>query len=195
MADVNKVVRELRADVRKTGYYPDLVLDCLDTAVADEPIRAHLVQHEAHFDGDELRRHVTVLVLTPTRLVIGHTDEYPADEGHPAPYALSSTEAVPLRRVSSVVVSRTIGMPSAYQPGDPAQEVMLTIGWGTVSRVELEVATCGDPQCEADHGYTGTITADDYSLRMSQAGDGPRGPDQALAFAAQLSAATTTVAR
>lgn len=180
----------LRKDVRKTGYYPELVLDCLTTAVRDEPVDAHLVHHEAHFDGDELRRHVTVLVLTPSRLVIGHTDEYPADDGHPSPYALSSTEAVPLSRVTSVVVTRTVGMPSAYRAGDPAQEVLLSIGWGGMSRVDMEVATCGDPQCEADHGYTGTIAADDYTLRMSQAGDGPGGPDQALAFAAALSAAT-----
>jgi hypothetical protein len=34
------------------------------------------------------------------------------------------------------------------------------------------------------------MAADDYTLRMSQAGDGPRGPDQVLAFAAALSAAT-----
>jgi hypothetical protein len=188
-------VRALRQDVLKTGYYPDLVLDCLDTSLGNERVRAHLVHHEAHFDGDELRRHVTVLVLTPTRLLIGHTDEYPADEGHPSPYALSSTEAVPLAQVSSVVVTRTVALPSAYQPGDPVTEAMLSIGWGAVSRVELEPATCGDPDCEADHGYTGTMSADDYSLRMSQAGDGPRGPDQLLAFAAALSAATVAAPR
>ena len=190
MPEVTTAVRALRKDVRKTGYYPDLVLDCLDTAVAGETVRAHLVHHEAHFDGDELRRHVTVLVLTESRLVIGHTDEYPADEAHPSPYALSSTEAVPLSRVTNVVVTRTVGMPSAYEPGDPAQEVLMSIGWGAMSRVEMEVASCGDPECEADHGYSGTIAADDYALRMSQAGDGPAGPDQALAFAAALSAAT-----
>ena len=190
MPEVSAAVTALRKDVRKTGYYPDLVLDCLHTAVAGETVRAHLVHHEAHFDGDELRRHVTVLVLTESRLVIGHTDEYPADEAHPSPYALSSTEAVPLSRVTSVVVTRTVGMPSAYEPGDPAQEVLVSIGWGAMSRVEMEVASCGDPECDADHGYTGTIAADDYALRMSQAGDGPAGPDQALAFAAALSAAT-----
>jgi hypothetical protein len=188
--EVGSTVRALSKDVRKTGYYPDLVLDCLNTAVAGEPVQAHLVHHEAHFDADELRRHVTVLVLTDSRLVIGHTDEYPADEAHPSPYALSSTEAVSLSRVTSVVVTRTIGMPSAYESGDPSQEVLVSIGWGAVSRVEMEVATCGDPDCEADHGYSGTITADDFALRMSQAGDGPSGPDQALAFAAALSAAT-----
>jgi hypothetical protein len=188
--EVSAAVSALRKDVRKTGYYPDLVLDCLSTALSEETVRAHLVHHEAHFDGDELRRHVTVLVLTASRLVIGHTDEYPADEAHPSPYALSSTEAVPLSRVTSVVVTRTVGMPSAYESGDPAQEVLVSIGWGAMSRVEMELATCGDPQCDADHGYSGTITADDYALRMSQAGDGPGGPDQALAFAAALSAAT-----
>lgn len=195
VAQASTAVRALRNDVRATGYYPDLVLDCLDTAVAGEAVRAHLVHHEAHFDGDELRRHVTVLVLTPTRLVIGHTDEYPADDTHPAPYALSSTEAVSLGKVSSVVVTRTVGMPSAYETGDPAQEVLLSIGWGAVSRVEMEAASCGDPACEADHGYSGTIAADDYSLRMSQAGDGPSGPDQTLRFAAELSAATGTPTR
>lgn len=195
MAEVSAAASALRKDVRKTGYYPDLVLDCLDTAVSGEPVTAHLVHHEAHFDGDELRRHVTVLVLTATRLVIGHTDEYPADESHSAPYALSSTEAVPLSRVTSVVVTRTVAMPSAYEAGDPAQEVLVSIGWGAMSRIELEVATCGDPQCEADHGYSGSISADDYTLRMSQAGDGPSGPDQALAFAAALSAATSAWAR
>lgn len=195
VAEVSAAASALRKNVRKTGYYPDLVLDCLDTAVAGEPVRAHLVHHEAHFDGDELRRHVTVLVLTPTRLVIGHTDEYPPDETHPSQYALSSTEAVALSRVTNVVVTRTVGMPSAYEVGDPAQEVLVSIGWGAMSRVDLEVATCGDPQCDADHGYTGTITADDYTLRMSVAGDGPGGPDQALAFAEALSAATSAAAR
>jgi hypothetical protein len=100
-----------------------------------------------------------------------------------------------LAQVASVVVTRTIAMPSAYEPGDPSQEVMLSIGWGAVSRVELEVASCGDPECEADHGYTGTISADDYSVRMSQAGDGPRGPDQMLVFAEALSAATAAARR
>ncbi len=187
-------IKALHRDVRETGYYPDLVLDCLETAISGEAVTAHLVHHEAHFDIEELRRHVTVLVLTPTRLVIGHTDEYPPDEGHASPYALSSTETVPLRGITSVIVTRTVAIPSAYASGDPAQEVLLSIGWGGVARIELEVATCGDPECDADHGFTGTMAADDYSLRMSQAGDGPRGPDRMLAFAAALSAATAAVA-
>ncbi len=182
--------QRLRAAVERTGYYPVLVLETLDLALAGESVRASLVHHEAHFDGDELRRHVTVLAITHTRLVLVHTDEYPPDEGHPAPYALTSTEAVPLARVGSVVLTRAVDAPTEHQPGDPAAEATLAIGWGAVSRVELDVATCGDPACDADHGYTGTLSADDYSMRVSAAGDGASAVRDTLEFARALSAAT-----
>ena len=74
--------------------------------------------------------------------------------------------------------------------GGNAAEVVLTIGWGAVSRIELEPATCGDPQCEADHGYTGTSSNDDLSVRVSQVADGADVVEQALAFASSLSQAT-----
>ena len=52
-------------------------------------------------------------------------------------------------------------------------EVVLTIGWNVLSHIELEPAHCGDDSCEADHGYTGTVTADDLTMRASEAfGDG-----------------------
>ena len=56
-------------------------------------------------------------------------------------------------------------------PGHPAEAVM-TIGWGGVSRIDLEPAGCADPQCDADHGYTGVLAPDDFSLRVSAAADG-----------------------
>ena len=43
--------------------------------------RRYVVHHDAIFDpGMEVRRHMTVLALTPTRLVYSHTDEHPADD-------------------------------------------------------------------------------------------------------------------
>ena len=51
-------------------------------------------------------------------------------------------------------------------------EVVLSIAWNVLSRVELEPAHCADENCEADHGYSGTITADDLALRVSEAADG-----------------------
>ena len=180
----------LRLAIQQAGYYPALVSDTLGTALAGEPVQSYIVHHEPHFDRDELRRHVSVLVLTPSRLIVGHTDEYPSDESNPLPYATTSTEAVPLDRVSSVVVSRTVTSPASYRTGDPAREVVLTVGWGAMSRVDLEPAGCGDPDCEADHGYTGSLTSDDFSLRVSEAADGGRRVEDMLDFARTLSAAT-----
>jgi hypothetical protein len=74
-------------------------------------------------------------------------------------------------------------------------EVMLTIGWNVLSHVELEPAHCGDESCEADHGYVGQITADDFSLRVSEAADGEDAVRQVLDFARALSDAAATQAR
>lgn len=192
MADIG-TSEGLRLAIQQAGFYPNLVEDTLETALAGEPVESYIVHHEPHFDRDELRRHVSVLVLTPTRLVVGHSDEYPSDDTHAAPYATTSTEAVPLARVSSVVVSRTVPTPASHQVGDRPLDVVLTVGWGAMSRLDLEPATCGDPDCEADHGYTGTVTSDDFTLRVSEAGDGMGRVDDMLAFARALSAATVQV--
>lgn len=183
----------LRLAIQEAGYYPDLVADMLETSLAGEAVNSYVVHHEPHFDRDELRRHVSVLVLTPTRLIVGHTDEYPSDDTHDVPYATTSTEAVPLDRVTSVVVSRTVTSPAAYRSGTPALDVVLTVGWGAMSRIDLEPATCGDPDCEADHGYTGALTSDDFTLRVSEAGDGTSRVRDLLTFARALSAATVSV--
>lgn len=186
---------QLRTDIQRSGYYPDLVADALETALAEEELTAYVVHHEATFDREELRRHVTVLALTPSRLIVGHTDEHPADDANPLPYATASTEAVRLEKVDSVVVTRVVSDPAQHRPGGPAAEVVLTIGWGAVSRIDLEPAGCNDPQCEADHGYTGTASNDDLSVRVSEAADGRDVVQQLLAFASALSQATAARAR
>ena len=169
----------LRAAIEHAGYYPALVADTIDAAVAGEQVQAFVVHQETTFDSDEVRRHITVLVLTPTRLVLGHADDRPADQLTPAPFVTASTEAVPLSTVRSVVVNRVITDPVRYSGGRP-QEVTVTIGWGAVSRLDLEPATCGDPDCEADHGYTGTASADDIALRVSEAAEGADAVDSML---------------
>jgi len=194
MTDI-ALVQQLRSDIQRSGYYPDLVADALDTAMAAELLSSYVVHHEATFDRDELRRHVTVLALTPTRLIVGHTDEHPIDDANPKPYASASTEAVRLERVDSVVVTRVVTEPELHKAGGPAAEVVLTIGWGAVSRIDLEPAACGDPSCEADHGYTGTASNDDLSVRVSEAADGAEVVKQVLAFASALSQATADRAR
>jgi hypothetical protein len=73
--------------------------------------------------------------------------------------------------------------------------VVLTIGWGAVARVDLEPAACADPDCEADHGYTGLLTSDDFSLRVSAAAEGPEAVANLLGFSDALSAHTAHSAR
>lgn len=193
----------LLAAIERSGYYPALVAEAVEDAVGSEKVLGHLVHQETTFDADEVRRHVTVLAVTPTRLIAGHTDEYGSDDpmapvppGSPESatgakaYATTSTETVPLHRISSVVVSRVVEDPANHKPGTPPREVVLTIGWGVVSRLDLEPANCGDPHCEADHGYTGTVTGDDLSLRVSTGADGPDAVRMTLEFAQALAAAT-----
>jgi hypothetical protein len=190
-ASAERPFDDLRREVDRCGYYPDLVIDSVQVSLADEPVVSFLVHHEATFDLEELRRHITVLILTPTRLIVGHTDEHPADEHHPIAHATTSTEAVRIDRIDTVVVSRVIEDPASYSADVPPREVLLNLGWGAVSRLDLEPANCGDPECEADHGYAGTVNHDDFTLRISADADGIDSISQSLEFAAALSRATT----
>jgi hypothetical protein len=180
----------LRTAIERSGYYPALVSEAVESAVGSQPIISYLVHQETTFDANEVRRHVTVLALTPNRFIVSHTDEQGPDDTSPVPYATTSTESVPLARICSVVVSRVVGNPETYARGTLPREVVLTVGWGAVQRLDLEPAGCSDPNCEADHGYTGSATADDLSLRVSEACDGPETVGQALVFARALSEAT-----
>jgi hypothetical protein len=195
MRETRVMTEGLWTAIERHGYYPGLVSDAVASALGSEPVTAFVVHHDAIFDpGMEVRRHMTVLALTPTRLVYSHTDEHPADD--PAdpdsrPRAETSTEAITFAKVSSVAITRVVPDPAAYVPGvTMPSEVMLTIGWNVLSHLELEPAHCGDENCEADHGYLGTITADDFSLRVSQAADGEDAIRQVLGFARALSDAT-----
>lgn len=183
---------ELLTAIDKTGYYPQVVWQGVRASLAGERVLSYLVHHEPTIDRDEVRRHITVAVLTPSRLVLSHTDEHAPDDLLPQPYTSTSTEAIPLSAVRSVVVNRMIANPATVEASTepvPA-EAVLTIGWGAVSRVDLEPAGCADPNCDADHGYTGVLSTDDFSLRLSSAADGQGAVDDLLAFAESLSALT-----
>jgi hypothetical protein len=192
MRDIQATADGLRSAIERSGYYPGLVADAVSSALGSEAVVSFVVQADALFDpAMEVRRHMTVLVLTPTRLLYSHTDENPTEDPSARPQAETSTEAVRFSRISSVAVTRVVPDPASYVPGvTMPSEVVLTIGWNVLSHVELEPAHCGDENCEADHGYSGTITADDLALRVSEAADGEEAVRQVLAFASALAAAT-----
>ena len=181
---------ELGAAIEQTGYYPAVVREGVLAAVAGERVVSFLVHHEPTIDRDEVRRHITVVVLTPTRLILCHTDEHAPDDLLPQPYTSTSSEAIKLDQVRSVVVNRMVANPAEITstPVPAPSEAVVTIGWGGINRIDLEPADCSDPQCEADHGYTGVLASDDFSLRLSSAADVQPAVDRLLAFAETLSA-------
>ena len=192
----------LTRDIERAGYYPALVADVVESAVAGGDVVSHLVHQETTFDHDTVRRHITVLALTPTRLVVAHADDHAGeddpDEAEDADpqsaatataTATATSECVPLSAVRGVMLTHVVASPATYTPGSLGRELTLTLGWGAVSRIDMIPATCGDPNCEADHGYEGTVTTDDIGLRISADADGEPALAQAMLFARALSAA------
>lgn len=177
---------DLRRAITHAGYYPSLVCDVVESAVAGDEVVSHLVHQETTFDEDSVRRHVTVLAITPDRLVIAHADDH-AEPGSQA-VATATTETVPLTAVRGVMVTHVVARPESFNPGTHARDITLTLGWGAVSRLDLLPAQCSDPECTADHGFEGTLASDDISLRISAAADGESAVEAALAFARVLSA-------
>jgi hypothetical protein len=192
----------LTRDIERAGYYPALVADVVESAVAGGEVISHLVHQETTFDHDTVRRHITVLALTSSRLVVAHADDHPAEEesgeteepviqsaANATATATATSECVPLSAVRGVMLTHVVASPATYTPGSLGRELTLTLGWGAVSRVDMVPASCGDPNCEADHGYEGTVTTDDIGLRISADADGEPALAQAMEFARALSAA------
>ena len=185
---------DLTAAIERAGYYPALVADVVESALGTDTVVEHLVHQETTFDQDAVRRHITVLAMTPTRLVIAHADDH---EGIPGsaegdaglPVATATSETVPLTSVRGVMLTHVVSSPDTYVPGSLGREITLTIGWGAVARIDIVPATCGDPDCDADHGFEGTVASDDISLRISADADGDRALTDALRFARTLSGA------
>lgn len=186
MPDTN-LASKLRSELDRAGYYPELVAGVIDIALADEPVVSYLVHPETTFDETEVFRHLTALVLTPARLIVAHVDDAPAGVSEPA--ALATTESVPLREVRSVALTHGVSEPARGR-SMRTQELTVAIGWGAVQTLDLQPATCGDPECEADHGYTGSLSPDDVVVRVSAHAEGKDALAAAVAFARSLSAAT-----
>jgi hypothetical protein len=176
---------ELRALIDAAGYFPELVWEVIGDAVGGEAIESALVQREPTITAGAVGSHMTVVVLTGTRLLLVHVDDTVSgpDGG------VTAAATVDAVRLSAI---RMVGSTRMVEAGGAGRRtVTLAIGWGGSGRIDLEPATCGDPSCEADHGYTGSIRSDDVFLRVSDADEGPDRVGQALAFARALSRATS----
>ncbi|AIX99835.1 hypothetical protein ART_0237 [Arthrobacter sp. PAMC 25486] len=192
-APANTRGSELEAALQRSGFYPRLVADVVNDALDGQESLAHLVHLETHFDHNEIQRHITVLVLTSEMLVITHVDDHQLDDSGEQMVAQVSTESVPVSQIKSVVLSYIYAQPQDYKPSDPARELTLSIAWSGGQRVEMGPASCGDPDCDADHGYTGNIAQEDIVLRISAEAEGLQAVADAKAFARALRAVNTAV--
>lgn len=183
---------KLVSSLDRAGYYPAFVLNVVEVALAGAEVLSTYVHVETTFAGPEVKRHITVLALTPKHLVITHADDHSEEtnDGKSKPLGSATSESVRLSAVRSVVLSHTVANPENYAAGDPELEVSLAIGWGAVSRIDLEPASCPDPNCEADHGLTGQVTTDDVMLRVSAQAEGAQAVRELVEFAGALTAVT-----
>ena len=179
--------KDLRSEIEAAGYFPDLVEDAIVLAVGEEELVDFVVHHEPTFNHDEIHRHVTILALTPTRLIVGHTDDHPAEPPGTGTYAAASTESLALTKINTVVLTKVVAQPEAYRAGSEAvNETWLSVNWGAVRRLDLEPASCNDPECDADHGFTGALVGDDLTVRVSAAIDGAERVARLVHFATSL---------
>lgn len=184
----------LRQSLTIAGFYPQLVEDVVvDALDSDTPVD-HFVHLETHFDRDEVHRHITALVVTEDVLVIAHVDDQQLDESGAHVVAQASTEAVPAARIGSVLLSSMYHQPQSYVAGDPVREMTLAIAWSGGQRLDLVPAGCSDPECDADHGYTGTVAREDLVLRISAEADGQQAVENARRFARNLRKINTAAA-
>lgn len=178
--------QRLEEDVQRAGFYPALVMEIVDDGLDGEQVMEHLVHQETHIDRADVHRHVTVLVLGERTLQIVHIDDETQDETGRHQIALLSGESVLLSSIRAVIVGYAHGQPESFTRGDRMHEISVTIGWSGGMRLDTQPASCPDPTCDADHGYVGTLNADDIMLRVNEAADGPDAVDQARRFARAL---------
>ncbi|WP_235954377.1 DUF5998 family protein [Actinomyces faecalis] len=179
----------LAQEVARAGFYPEVVLGVLTTALAGEETLSFLVQPETTF-AEAVHRHLTLLALTSTRLIVVHVDDAVGEDG--APLAIATSEAVPVASIGSVALTHGVTRPAAG--GGSLAEVTIAVSWGAVRRLELEPVVCPDPACEADHGLSGVSVPDDIVVRVAAGVEGDDAVHRARAFAQALSAATVRVA-
>ncbi len=178
--------RTLDQAVAVAGYYPALANSVLRSAIGAEKVRAHFVHAETTFDDREVRRHMTVLVITESRLLRVHMDDGDGHSVEGLHEASATVESSTLRSITNMAMTHVVHHPEHFRDGDIASEIVLAVGWGVHSRIELEPATCGDESCDADHGYSGTLTGDDSLVRVSVIADGEETVRALQDFAATL---------
>ena len=181
---------DLQQDLVRAGFYPQMIQDVLAEAMFARPVLDHYVHLETHFDRTEVHRHITVLVLSDSALFIIHVDDQQLDEHGSEIVAQVSTEMIALKRIASVATSYVFQQPQHYRTGEEVRELTFGLSWNGTTRLDIAPAGCGDPECDADHGATGTAQPEDLVIRVSAEADGQSAVNKARGFAVRLRQAT-----
>lgn len=174
-------LERLKCDIDQRGFFPELIYAEVCQVLNGEPIIDFLLHNEATFAHEQIGRHMTVLVLTQTRFLCCHIDEQ--NENPNQLGAVITTDVLPVSELGAVTVTKVMGFKSNTTT---IKEAWLTLGWRNVRRIDLEPASCADPNCDADHGYTGISDSEDMVIRISDAADGANEVANLVRFASQL---------
>lgn len=169
--------REVQEAIDATGYHPALVAEAVSDAIGSDIALTHFVAQETTFDSHEVRRHVTVAIVTQKSFIVVHVDD---EEVEGKTVVTATSESVSRAQIRSVMITRSA------DPSGKLSEVLVGIGWGGVSRMELEPNDCGNPNCDGDHGYSGVITSEDIQLRASRLAEGEESVRALLTFARSI---------
>ncbi|TLP97967.1 hypothetical protein FEF26_06775 [Nesterenkonia salmonea] len=197
----------LKEAIDRGGFYPSLVHHTVTEALDGREPEQQIVHVDTHFDFEEVHRHITVLVLAEDVMVVAHLDDHDADEDRPFQHedagpsgssevvARISTEVVPVVRLRSLILSEVHRRPDKFRPDRGLAEVSLNINWTGSARFDSMPADCGNPECVADHGDTGTLVPEDVTLRIAATAEGDTAVDEARSFVRALRRATVKYSR
>jgi len=149
--------------IERSGFYPTAVERALRRALGQGEPLATLCQVDTGFDRGSVFRHLTVVSLTRRAIVQLHVDEL--DGG-------SANIATAVHRVADIAGYSTMEVFSDPEHADGLSELTIALDLKGARRLDMEPARCEDPNCMADHGYTGTSYPDDLTFRISAAAAG-----------------------
>lgn len=190
----------LQEAIDRGGFYPALVHHTVTEALDGREAEHQIVHVDTHFDMEEVHRHITVLVLAGDVIVVAHLDDHDAEEDSPAHsngtvVARISTEVVPVGRIRSLILSEVHRQPDQFQAERGLAEVSLNLNWTGGARFDSMPADCGNPECTADHGDTGSWIPEDITLRIAATAEGDSAVDEARSFVRALRRASVKHAR
>ncbi|MCT1606054.1 DUF5998 family protein [Nesterenkonia massiliensis] len=198
----------LKEAIDRGGFYPSLVHHTVTDALDGREATHQIVHVDTHFDMEEVHRHITVLVLADDVVVVAHLDDHDAEDepramghedrgraGSAEVVARISTEVVPVSRIRSLILSEVHRRPDQFRPDRGLAEVSLNMNWSGGARLDTYPAECGNPECMADHGDTGTLAPEDIVLRIAATAEGDTAVDEARSFVRALRRACAKYAR